>query len=149
SHATAHRKVSKAVKRARGRALAAYRHARHLAHRLGHRVGAPVKIRAAHSIRRLHHLRSHWIHRGHHYWHLLRHVLRGRHATHFALTQLGKPYVYGAASPRVGFDCSGLVMWAYAHVGVRLPHSTYAQIRLGRHVSRRHLRRGDLVFTNG
>src|SRR5262249_38904210 len=88
-------------------------------------------------------------HRGHHYWHLLRHVLRGRHATHFALTQLGKPYVYGAASPRVGFDCSGLVMWAYAHVGVRLPHSTYAQIRLGRHVSRRHLPRGVLVFTTG
>ena len=66
-----------------------------------------------------------------------------------ALTQLGKPYVYGAASPHVGFDCSGLVMWAYGRVGVHLPHSTWSQIRIGRHVSRSHLRRGDLVFTNG
>ena len=42
-----------------------------------------------------------------------------------ALGELGTPYVWGGAAPG-GFDCSGLVMWAYAQVGVSLPHSTYA-----------------------
>ena len=48
-----------------------------------------------------------------------------------ALSQLGTPYVWGGAAPG-GFDCSGLVMWAYAQVGVSLPHSTYAQYGMRR-----------------
>ena len=47
-----------------------------------------------------------------------------------AMSQLGTPYVWGGAAPG-GFDCSGLVMWAYAQVGVSLPHSTYAQYGMG------------------
>ena len=42
-----------------------------------------------------------------------------------ALQYLGTPYVWAGASPG-GFDCSGLVMYAYAQVGVSLPHSSYA-----------------------
>jgi cell wall-associated NlpC family hydrolase len=65
-----------------------------------------------------------------------------------ALTQLGTPYVWAGAQPG-GFDCSGLVMWAFAQVGVSLPHSTYADYSLGVPVSRDQLQPGDLVFFDG
>ena len=48
-----------------------------------------------------------------------------------------------------GFDCSGLVAWAYAQVGVSLPHSTYAQYSMGVAVSQDQLQPGDLVFFDG
>ncbi|MGZ4291462.1 MAG: NlpC/P60 family protein [Gaiellaceae bacterium] len=65
-----------------------------------------------------------------------------------AMSQLGTPYVWGGAAPG-GFDCSGLVMWAYAQVGVSLPHSSYAQYGMGVPVSRDQLAPGDLVFFDG
>jgi cell wall-associated NlpC family hydrolase len=65
-----------------------------------------------------------------------------------AMSQLGTPYVWGGAAPG-GFDCSGLVMWAYAQVGVSLPHSTYAQYTMGVPVSRDQLQPGDIVFFDG
>lgn len=63
-----------------------------------------------------------------------------------ALTQLGKPYVWAAANPSVGFDCSGLALWAYKKVGIYLPHSAHLQYAEGRPISRSQLRPGDLVF---
>jgi peptidoglycan DL-endopeptidase CwlO len=65
-----------------------------------------------------------------------------------AMSQLGTNYVWGGAQPG-GFDCSGLVMWAYAQMGVSLPHSTYAQYAMGVPVSRDQLEPGDLVFFDG
>ncbi len=65
-----------------------------------------------------------------------------------ALSMLGTPYVWGGAAPG-GFDCSGLVMWAYAQVGVSLPHSSYAQYAYGVPVSRDQLEPGDIVFFDG
>src|SRR5262245_50747951 len=65
-----------------------------------------------------------------------------------AMSQLGTPYVWGGASPG-GFDCSGLVMWAFSQVGVSLPHSSYAQYGYGVPVSRDQLQAGDLVFFDG
>ncbi len=65
-----------------------------------------------------------------------------------ALSQLNTPYVWGGAAPG-GFDCSGLVMWAYAQEGVSLPHSSYAQYSYGVPVSRDQLAPGDLVFFDG
>jgi peptidoglycan DL-endopeptidase CwlO len=65
-----------------------------------------------------------------------------------AMSQLGTPYVWGGAAPG-GFDCSGLVMWAYAQVGVSLPHSTYALFAMGVPISRDQLQPGDLVFFDG
>jgi cell wall-associated NlpC family hydrolase len=65
-----------------------------------------------------------------------------------ALGELGTPYVWGGASPG-GFDCSGLVMWAFAQVGVSLPHSTYALYGMGVPVSSDQLQPGDLVFFDG
>ena len=65
-----------------------------------------------------------------------------------AYAQLGKPYVYAGSGPNV-FDCSGLVMYCYAQVGVRLPHSSYMQARCGTPVSYGELQQGDLVFFHG
>jgi cell wall-associated NlpC family hydrolase len=62
-----------------------------------------------------------------------------------AMQYLGVPYVWGGSSPR-GFDCSGLVQYCYAKVGVYLPHSSRMQYNYGRHVSRSQLKPGDLVF---
>jgi len=65
-----------------------------------------------------------------------------------ALQYLGVPYVWGGASPS-GFDCSGLTMYAYAKVGVYLPHNAAMQYGLGHPVARNQLAPGDLVFFNG
>ena len=65
-----------------------------------------------------------------------------------AMHYLGVPYVWGGASPR-GFDCSGLVMYVFAQIGVSLPHSTYSQVGMGTPVSINQLQPGDLVFFAG
>src|SRR5262245_52911440 len=53
---------------------------------------------------------------------------------HAALGQLGVPYRYGGGSPSSGFDCSGLVAWSFARIGLHLPHSSYMLAHLGRTV---------------
>jgi len=69
----------------------------------------------------------------------------GVQALRFALSRIGDPYVWGAAGPD-DFDCSGLVMWAYAQVGISLEHFTGDQWNEGEHISRDQLEPGDLVF---
>jgi cell wall-associated NlpC family hydrolase len=64
-----------------------------------------------------------------------------------ALTQLGVPYVWGGETPGLGFDCSGLVQWAYAQAGVSLPRTTFGQIDIGMAVPLDELLPGDLVFS--
>jgi cell wall-associated NlpC family hydrolase len=59
---------------------------------------------------------------------------------------LGIPYVYGAADPKVGFDCSGLVMYCYAQIGIQLPHYSGYQQNMGVPVPMNALIPGDLVF---
>ncbi len=65
-----------------------------------------------------------------------------------ALQELGVPYVWAGSSPS-GFDCSGLVMYAYGQVGVSLPHSSYAMWSQGVAVPRDQLEPGDIVFFDG
>jgi cell wall-associated NlpC family hydrolase len=65
-----------------------------------------------------------------------------------AWSVLGSPYVFGAADPAVGFDCSGLTMWAWAHAGVSLPHSSTLQYTSLPHVDRSDLQPGDLIFSS-
>jgi cell wall-associated NlpC family hydrolase len=65
-----------------------------------------------------------------------------------ALSYVGVPYVWGGSTPS-GFDCSGLVMYAYAQVGISLPHSSYAMWNMGVPVPENQLQPGDLVFFNG
>lgn len=62
-----------------------------------------------------------------------------------AKAQLGKPYVYAAAGPD-SFDCSGLVMFAWAAAGVSISHNAEAEYQSLPHVSMNGLAPGDLVF---
>ncbi len=57
---------------------------------------------------------------------------------------LGRPYVWGANGP-LGFDCSGLMQWAYAQAGVGLPRTSQQQRYAGRQVPLAQARPGDLV----
>jgi cell wall-associated NlpC family hydrolase len=69
----------------------------------------------------------------------------GTVALRAALTQRGKPYIWGAAGPD-SYDCSGLVEWAFAQEGISLPHYTGSLWNSGMHISRANLEPGDLVF---
>jgi peptidoglycan DL-endopeptidase CwlO len=66
-------------------------------------------------------------------------------ALQYALSRQGDEYLWGAAGPDE-FDCSGLVVWAYAQEGIALPHYTGSLWDEGMHVSRANLQPGDLVF---
>jgi peptidoglycan DL-endopeptidase CwlO len=70
---------------------------------------------------------------------------QGDIAANWALTQLGKPYLWGGAGPD-RYDCSGLTMMAWARVGVQLLHYTGYQWEEGPHVPLNKLQRGDLLF---
>ncbi|MGH3562559.1 MAG: peptidoglycan hydrolase RipC [Mycobacterium sp.] len=68
----------------------------------------------------------------------------GATAVQAALTQVGSPYAWGGSGPG-GFDCSGLVMWAFHQAGVALPHSSQAQASGGQPVSLSDLQPGDVL----
>jgi cell wall-associated NlpC family hydrolase len=89
---------------------------------------------------------------------------KGQRAADAAMRWLGTPYAWGggnASGPTygvngpgagfadgsvIGFDCSGLAVWAWAQVGIFLPHYSGYQYNSGQHVSVGSLRAGDLVF---
>jgi cell wall-associated NlpC family hydrolase len=62
-----------------------------------------------------------------------------------AATKLGRPYVWGAEGPDT-FDCSGLVQWAFAQAGVRMPRVTHQQWLAGPQVPLAQIQPGDLIF---
>lgn len=66
-----------------------------------------------------------------------------------ALQALGTPYVWGAESPADGFDCSGLVWWAYRQAGFSVARTTDGQVKTGVSIEAGELRPGDLLFTRG
>jgi len=86
----------------------------------------------------------------------------GRQATEYVIrrgmSQIGVPYSWGggnAAGPSngidsgagtVGFDCSGLVLYSFAGVGIKLPHYSGSQYNLGRKIPSSQMRRGDVIF---
>lgn len=70
---------------------------------------------------------------------------RAASAIKYAMSQVGKSYVFGAMGPSA-FDCSGLTMRAWGTAGVGLPHSSRAQFSMGPRISEDQLQPGDLVF---
>jgi cell wall-associated NlpC family hydrolase len=64
-----------------------------------------------------------------------------------ARAAIGTPYAYGGTT-RAGFDCSGLVVFAFKQAGVALPRTSFAQFGAGAAVSRANIQAGDLVFFN-
>jgi cell wall-associated NlpC family hydrolase len=86
----------------------------------------------------------------------------GRQASEYVIqragSQMGVPYSWGggnAAGPSrgidsgagtVGFDCSGLILYAFAGVGIKLPHYSGSQYNLGRKIPSSQMRRGDVIF---
>jgi cell wall-associated NlpC family hydrolase len=73
----------------------------------------------------------------------------GERAAAIAVKEVGVPYRFGGSSPAGGFDCSGLVYWAYGRLGIELPHSSYALYDQGRRVAPSRMRPGDLLFFSG
>lgn len=69
----------------------------------------------------------------------------GAKVVSIAMQYLGVPYVWAGSSPN-GFDCSGLVSYVYARVGISLPHSSRMMYDYGTSVSRSQLEPGDLLF---
>ena len=71
-------------------------------------------------------------------------------AVAFVFAQLGCPYVYGSTGPcSQGFDCSGLVMSAWASAGVTIPRDTYEQWAALPHIPVSEIKPGDLLYYNG
>lgn len=62
-----------------------------------------------------------------------------------AYSQLGSKYRLGGASPQKGFDCSGLIYWAYAKNGVKVPRITTDQAKTGQSVPKYSAHAGDIV----
>lgn len=60
---------------------------------------------------------------------------------------LGTPYVWGGTTPGKALDCSGFLQQAYAKVGIKIPRTTYDQVKVGKAVSLNSLQPGDAVFT--
>ncbi|WP_396928200.1 NlpC/P60 family peptidoglycan endopeptidase RipA [Mycolicibacterium sp.] len=89
-------------------------------------------------------------------------TLYGRQASEYvvrrAMSQIGVPYSWGGGNANgpsrgiddgagtVGFDCSGLMLYAFAGVGIKLPHYSGSQYNAGRKVPSSQMRRGDLIF---
>jgi cell wall-associated NlpC family hydrolase len=62
-----------------------------------------------------------------------------------ATSMIGQPYRFGGSEPG-GFDCSGLVFYAAANAGIRVPRTAAEQLEFGVKVSRAEMQAGDLVF---
>jgi murein DD-endopeptidase len=66
-------------------------------------------------------------------------------ALQVAASMVGSPYRFGGSTPH-GFDCSGLVFYAFRAAGIHVPRSTRSQYRYAFRVARNQLQPGDLVF---
>ncbi len=70
---------------------------------------------------------------------------KGQAISKTAQSQLGKYYRFGGTSPKTGFDCSGLIQWAYKQHGVKVPRQTVAQAKTGKRIKSSKARPGDII----
>lgn len=70
----------------------------------------------------------------------------GRTVTALATDMIGVPYRYGSADPKHGFDCSGLVFYAYSKTGVAVPRTSQEQFKAARKIGLHEAAHGDLIF---
>src|SRR6186713_3348695 len=73
----------------------------------------------------------------------------GERAAKIALRAVGVPYSWGGISPASGFDCSGLVFWAYGRLGIEVPRTSYGLYREGRRIPQRRKKAGDVLVFAG
>jgi len=73
----------------------------------------------------------------------------GERAARVALRAVGVPYQWGGTSPASGFDCSGLVFWAYGRLGIEVPRTSYGLYREGRRIPQRRKKAGDVLVFAG
>ncbi|MGN6379909.1 MAG: C40 family peptidase [Gaiellales bacterium] len=137
------------LRHARRVAIRVISRTRRVARHLHIRLPKTRTVYRTQSVAYLRYATRHWEHRLHHLSRLWHKARRGIRASHRAAREVGVPYVWGGQSPGHGFDCSGLVRWAYSGVGISLPRTTYGMIHSGHRVSRHSLRPGDLVFAYG
>lgn len=74
---------------------------------------------------------------------------KGQEIANFACQFVGNPYVAGGTSLTEGCDCSGFTSSVYAHFGISLPRSSYAQSAAGRAVSYAEAQPGDIMYYGG
>jgi len=67
-------------------------------------------------------------------------------ALQIAKKQINKRYKWGGDNPKNGFDCSGLIQYAYKKIKVDIPRSAAAQYKYAKRVALKHLEVGDLIF---
>jgi cell wall-associated NlpC family hydrolase len=77
-----------------------------------------------------------------------RRVNKIRRAVRVGINQIGDPYVYGAEGPNA-FDCSGFTSFAYGKAGLNLTRTSDGQVGDVRRISKRNVKRGDLIFFYG
>lgn len=70
---------------------------------------------------------------------------KAQKVVHTAYAQMGKKYRLGGSSPQKGFDCSGLIWWAYRQNGLKVPRITTDQAKAGQAVPKSLARPGDIV----
>ena len=73
-------------------------------------------------------------------------TVKGRAIVRTARSMLGKPYKWGGTSPSKGFDCSGLVWWAFNRHGIKVPRVSWQQAKAGKVVHKSNMRAGDIVL---
>jgi cell wall-associated NlpC family hydrolase len=71
---------------------------------------------------------------------------RGDQISQLAIERVGAAYTWGGTSPQTGFDCSGLVRWVLAQLGIEVGRTVWSQYPHGEPVSADDLRPGDIVF---
>lgn len=74
------------------------------------------------------------------------HLSLGDAIAELAMGMVGTRYHYGGASPEDGFDCSGLVFYAYSQAGLKVPRTSQEQFRAARKIALAQANAGDVIF---